>query len=399
MLRVILLLLFTTFAYADDTQELSTPPGFKSFIENIRVMAKEQGVSDQTLNLVLADIAPNKRVIELDRTQAEFSQNFWRYLSLRVSSYRLKKGTKLLQEHQNMLQEIYKEFGVPPHIIVAFWGLESNFGSNTGHLSLVESLATLAFDERRSEFFTSELLSLLKLIDQGKIPPDAHGSWAGAMGGVQFMPSNVANYGVDADNDGKINLWQSTPDIFSSAANFLKALGWERGHRWGREVKIPTQFDYSLASLKIQKTVDEWSVLGVTSADGSPLPKSTIKASIVLPMGHKGPAFFAYHNFHAILKWNRSILYALSVGHLSDRLAGTEKLFTQPIVEPSLSRDDIKFIQNSFNQMGFEAGEADGISGPKTREATRAYQRENGLPIDGYVGYQLLRQLGGVAND
>jgi len=389
MLRFIFCLLLTTSAYANDT----TARSFESFLADIRAQATSQGISNATLDQAFHGLTPNPKVIKFDRSQAEFSQNFWRYLGSRVSPYRLKNGKKLLQEHQNTFQHNYQKYGVPPHIIVAFWGLETNYGNNTGDLNLVQSLATLSFDERRSAFFTEQLLTLLKLIDDNKIPVDAQGSWAGAMGNVQFMPTNVAAYGVDADGDGKIGLWDNKADIFASAANFLQKIGWYRGERWGREVTIPDNFDYQLANLSTQKTVNEWQALGVRTATNEDLPSSTMNASLILPMGYNGPAFLAYRNFRAILKWNHSILYALSVGHLSDRLAGTRKLFAEPIAEPSLSRDDIKFIQTSLNQLGFDTGEPDGISGPKTRNATRQYQRANNLPIDGYVGYQLLQQL------
>ncbi|RUM77727.1 MAG: lytic murein transglycosylase [Candidatus Thioglobus sp.] len=389
MLRLIFCLLLTTSAYANDT----TAHSFESFLADIRTQAGSQGVSAATLDQAFHGLTPNPKVIKFDRSQAEFSQNFWRYLGSRVSPYRLKNGRKLLQEHQATFQHNYQKYGVPPHIIVAFWGLETNYGSNTGNLNLVRSLATLSFDERRSAFFTTQLLALLKLIDDNKIPLDAQGSWAGAMGNVQFMPTNVVAYGVDADGDGEIGLWDNKADIFSSAANFLQKIGWHRGERWGREVTIPSNFDYQLANLSTKKTVNEWQALDVRTATGKDLPSSTMKASLVLPMGYSGPAFLAYRNFRAILRWNRSILYALSVGHLSDRLAGTSGLIAKPITEPSLSRDDIKFIQISLNRLGFDTGEPDGISGPKTRGATRQYQRDNNLPIDGYVGYQLLQQL------
>ncbi len=392
MSRLILCLLFPFIAIANDTQDLSTD-NFNTYLEQVHSQALEQGVSTQTLAQTLGGLTPNPRVIELDRSQAEFSQNFWRYLPARVSPYRLKNGKKALQEHQDLLQKLYQQYGVPPHVIVAFWGLESNFGNNTGNLSLVRSLATLGFDARRSEFFTRELLVLLSLIDQGKIPSDAKGSWAGAMGGVQFMPSNVAAYGVDANGDGKIDLWHSKADIFASAANFLQALGWQRGYRWGREVTLPEGFDYQLASLQHKKPLSAWQALGVRQADGSNLPIAKVPTALVLPMGYRGPAFLVYANFRVILKWNRSLLYALSVGHLSDRLAGAKELLAQPIIEPSLSRDDIHHIQTQLNTLGFDAGEADGISGPKTRQATRDYQQSQQLPIDGYVGRQLLEQL------
>ena len=392
MFRLIICLLFSGWTYANDTLADETQ-SFEEFLTDIRQQAKTQGVSNATLDLTLSALSPNPKVIKFDQTQAEFSQNFWRYLGSRVSGYRLNKGAEKLKQHQEALQKNYQQYGVPPHIIVSFWGLETNYGTYTGDLNLVRSLATLSYDKRRRTFFTQQLLVLLKLIDEGKIPANAKGSWAGAMGNVQFMPTNVATYGIDADQDGEIDLWDNAQDIFASAANFLQKIGWHRGERWGREVSIKKDFDYQLANLKIKKTVNEWQALGVRTAQGKNLPNSELKASLILPMGYNGPAFLAYRNFRAILNWNRSILYALSVGHLSDRLAGTSQLVAVPIKEPSLSRDDITLIQVQLNKLGFETGEPDGISGPKTRNAARNYQRVNNLPIDGYVGYQLLQQL------
>ena len=396
MFRLIICLLFSSWAFANDTLAPKFVPesqSFEDFLLDVRQKATSRGVSTKTLDQVFLGLTPNPKVIKFDQTQAEFSQNFWRYLGSRVSEYRLNKGDQKLKLHQQILQENYQKYGVPPHIIVAFWGLETNYGSNTGNLNLVRSLATLSYDKRRRDFFTEQLLTLLTLIDERKIPPNAKGSWAGAMGNVQFMPTNVAAYGVDADQDGKIGLWDNTQDIFSSAANFLQKIGWKRGQRWGREVSIPATFDYQLATLSVKKTVNEWRVLGIKTADGKSLPNSTMKASLLLPMGYKGPGFLVYPNFRAILRWNHSILYALSVGHLSDRLAGADKLYAAAITEPSLSRENIMQIQAQLNQFGFDTGEPDGISGPKTRNATREYQRANQLPIDGYVGYQLFQQI------
>ena len=396
MFRLIICLLFSYSVFANDTLAPKLVPEgqtFEEFLSDVRQQAITRGVSTTTLNQAFSGLTPNPKVLKLDRTQAEFSQNFWRYLSSRVSEYRLKNGAEKLKQHQKVLQNNYQKYGVPPHIIVAFWGLETNYGSNTGNLSLIRSLATLSYDERRRDFFTEQLLTLLTLIDKNKIPFDAKGSWAGAMGNVQFMPTNVAAYGVDADQDGEIGLWDNTADIFASAANFLQKIGWHRAERWGREVSIPKNFDHQLANLGTKKTVNEWQALGVRTAKGENLPTSTLNASLILPMGHSGPAFLVYRNFRAILRWNHSILYALSVGHLSDRLTGAGRLYATPIKEPSLSRDDIMHIQTKLNQLGFDTGEPDGISGPKTRNATREYQRANKLPIDGYVGYQLLQQL------
>ncbi len=393
MLRFIFCLLLTSFIYADDTQGSSNTHSFAQFLSNIRLQATKLGISKATLDGAFNGLTPNPEVLKYDRNQAEFNLNFWRYLNSRVSQDRLDKGMIKLQQHQQFLQENYKKYGVPSQIIVAFWGLETNYGKNVGKMHLIRSLATLSFDKRRREFFTHELLTLLKLIDEKKLPLNAQGSWAGAMGNMQFMPTNVAAYAIDANTDGKIDLWHTQADIFASAAHLLKKIGWHQGERWGREVNIPKTFNYHLANLSTKKTVNEWQTLGVRTTDNTNLPNSNMQASLILPMGHNGPTFLVYRNFHAILRWNRSILYALSVGHLSDRLIGANQLFAKSITEPSLSRVDIKQIQTALNQLGFDTGEPDGILGPKTRHATRAYQKVNNLPIDGYVGYQLLQQL------
>ncbi|MCS5591861.1 MAG: lytic murein transglycosylase [Gammaproteobacteria bacterium] len=366
---------------------------FEDFLSNIHQLATEQGVSKATVDRAFYQLTPNLDILESDRSQAEFSQNFWNYLGKRVSQYRLDNGYDTLKQNRSLLNKTYQQYGVPAHVLVSFLGLESNYGNNTGSYSLVRSLATLAYDSRRSDFFTSELIALLKLIDDGKVPLEATGSWAGAMGAVQFMPSNVIAYGVDADNDGKINLWNDQEDILASAANFLEHLGWNRGEKWGREVTISENFNYELVGLNNKKQLDEWQALGVRSANGSNLPKSSMAASLILPMGHKGPAFLVYQNFRSILAWNHSILYALAVGHLADRLSGGGALLATPIDEPLLKRDDIIAIQQTLSLLGYDAGEADGIAGPKTRGAARDFQRDIGMIADGYVGYELFQRL------
>jgi membrane-bound lytic murein transglycosylase B len=401
MFRFILFFVFTvlvnlnalSLAQTDDTLEIVSAQSFASFLDDIRAKAMKQGVSKTTLDNAFTGLTPNPKVLQYDRNQAEFTLNFWRYLISRVSDKRLEKGKIKLQENQTLLQKTHKKYGVHPSILVAFWGLETNYGKNVGKMNLVRSLATLSFDLRRREFFTRELLALLKLIDSGKLAVDAEGSWAGAMGNTQFMPSNVAAYAIDSNGDGKLGLWDSKADIFASSANFLQNIGWHKGEKWGREVKIGKNFDFSLSNLKTKKTVNAWQDLGVRRANGNDLPNSDMPASLVLPMGFKGPAFLVYRNFHAILRWNRSILYAISVGHLADKLNNNQPLIAKKINEPSLNRADIFYIQTQLEVLGFDSGAPDGISGPKTRAATRSYQQANNLVIDGYVGYQLLQQL------
>ena len=325
---------------------------FEDFLGNVRQIAIEQGVSKSTIDKAFFELSPNLDILEADRKQAEFSQNFWHYINKRVNQTRLNNGYDTLKQNTSLLNKVSQKYGVPNYILVSFLGLESNYGTYTGKLSLIQSLATLAFDPRRSVFFTRELVTLLKLIDKGKIPIDAKGSWAGAMGAVQFMPSNVQAYGVDADKDGIVDLWNSQEDIYSSAANFLKHLGWKKGQKWGREVTIPKNFDYRLTGLQNKKKVTDWGSLGIRKANGSALPNSSMEGSLIVPMGHRGPAFLVYQNFSVILGWNRSQLYALSVGYLGDRIKGQSRLRAKPLDEPLLSKEDILSIQETLNILG-----------------------------------------------
>ena len=385
-LRFLCLVFLTTSVFANSQS-------FEDFLNQVRKTATEQGVSKATIDKAFFGLTPNLDILKSDSAQAEFNQNFWHYVNKRVSQVRLNNGNDTLKQNASLLNKTSQKYGVPAYVLVAFIGLESNYGNYMGNENLVRSLATLAYDPRRSGFFTKEFIALLKLIDNNTIPLDAKGSWAGAMGAVQFMPTNVIAYGVDANNDGKVNLWNDKEDIYASAANFLNKLGWEKGEKWGREASIPKNFDYRLTGLETKRTVNEWAVLGVLRGNGSRLPKSNFKASLIVPMGHRGPAFLVYRNFDTILGWNRSILYALSVAYLSDRLNGNGKLTAKSIDEPLLSKEDVLQIQNTLNILGYDTGTPDGMTGPKTRRATRMFQSDIGLVADGYVGYELFQQL------
>lgn len=385
-LRFLCLVFLTTSVFANSQS-------FEDFLNQVRKTATEQGVSKATIDKAFFGLTPNLDILKSDSTQAEFNQNFWHYVNKRVSQVRLNNGNDTLKQNASLLNKTSQKYGVPAYVLVAFLGLESNYGNYMGNENLVRSLATLAYDPRRSGFFTKEFIALLKLIDKNTIPLDAKGSWAGAMGAVQFMPTNVIAYGVDANNDGKVNLWNDKEDIYASAANFLKKLGWKKREKWGREASIPKNFDYRLTGLETKRTVNEWAALGVLRGNGSRLPNSNFKASLIVPMGHRGPAFLVYRNFDTILGWNRSILYALSVAYLSDRLNGNGKLTAKSIDEPLLSKVDVLQIQNTLNLLGYNTGTPDGMVGPKTRQATRMFQSDIGLVADGYVGYELFQQL------
>jgi membrane-bound lytic murein transglycosylase B len=376
------------------TSVFANSQSFEDFLDQVRKSATEQGVSKATLDKAfLGLLEPKPEIIESDKSQAEFTQNFWGYVNKRVSKTRLNNGKDTLNQNATLLNKTSQKYGVPAYVLIAFIGLESNYGNYMGNERLIQSLATLAYDPRRSKLFTREFIAALKLMDRKIIPIDATGSWAGAIGAVQFLPTNVLAYGVDADNDGKINLWTSKEDIYASAGNFLKKNGWAAREKWGREALIPKNFDYLLTGLKNEKTVNEWAALGVLKGNGSALPKSDFKASLIVPMGHKGPAFLVYRNFDVIMKWNRSTNYALSVAILSDRLNGAGRLSAKPLDEPLLSREDVMQIQNTLNLLGYDTGTPDGMAGPKTRQATRKFQSDIGFVADGYVGYELFQQF------
>ena len=384
--RFICLVFLTTSVFASSHT-------FEDFLVQIRQMATEQGVSKATIDKAFFQLSPRPEALKEDKKQPEFNQNFWTYVNKRVTQTRLNNGYDTLKQNSSLLNKTTQQYGVPTYVLVSFLGIESNYGYHTGNHNLIQSLATLAYDRRRSNFFTRELIELLKLIDKNKIPLDAKGSWAGAMGAVQFMPTSVQAYGVDANKDGKIDLWNDKEDIYASAANFLKKNGWAKGEKWGREASIPKNFDYKQTGLGIKKSVNDWAKLGVLRANGNRLPNSNMKASLIVPMGHRGPAFLVYRNFDVIMDWNHSILYAISVGYLADRINGSGKLITKPIDEPLLSKDNVLTIQQTLNLLGYNTGVPDGMAGPKTRSATRQFQSDIGLVADGYVGYELFQQL------
>jgi len=370
-------------------------PDFPYWLAQFRQEAREQGISQATLDAALADLQLLPEVIERDQRQPEFIQTFWTYLDKRLSPWRIERGQALLLAHQSLLDEVQARYGVPAGVLVAFWGLETNYGGTLGDFPIPAALATLAFDPRRGAFFRRELLQSLRIIEAGHVAAAAmKGSWAGAMGQMQFMPSTYLRYAVDGDGDGHKNLWTSLPDALHSAAYFLRELGWQPGELWGREVRLAADFDWESAHPKVKKPVSAWAKLGVTQADGSPLPESDMVGAIVLPQGHAGPAFLVYRNFEVIMGWNRSLSYALAVGHLSDRLLGLPELRNgREADNRPLSREQVMEMQRQLAARGLDVGEPDGVPGPQTRLAIRAWQKSAGVPVDGYASVALLEQL------
>lgn len=373
---------------------------FGACIVRLAEEAQAQGVSAATVESALTRVQQSARVLELDRQQPEFTTTFADYFNNRVTPARVQRGRELLKEHRSLLQRVSAEYGVPAQYLVAFWGLETNYGSFLGKMNVLDSLATLACDDRRSTYFTGEVMSALRILDEGAVSPERmEGSWAGAMGHVQFMPTVFLRHAVDYDGSGQRDLWGSVPDAMASAANFLQSLGWQNGTRWGREVTLPKGFAFMDAGLNNRRTLAQWQQMGVRQADGSALPKVDMQAALLVPVGQDGPAFLVYDNFRVIMGWNRSEFYALTVGHLADRIAGAGRLQQSiPTDAPRLRRQQVMDLQEKLQQLGI-ALEVDGLFGPATRRALAEYQQKQGLVADGYPGRDILLQLGVTLED
>jgi membrane-bound lytic murein transglycosylase B len=367
---------------------------FASCVSGLQQQAREKGLGDHLVS-ALGQANNLERVVALDRSQPEFTETFADYFNRRVTDYRVSRGRSLLKKHRPLLRELSREYGIPPQYLLAFWGLETNFGNYLGKIPTLDSLATLACDQRRSAFFTGELFDALALADQYNLELERMlGSWAGAIGHTQFLPSAYRRYGTDGDGDGRVDLWGSIPDALTSAANYLKNLGWQPELRWGREVSLPVDFPYQDAGIDTRRSLSEWQRLGVRRVNGVPLGDTDVSAALLVPSGANGPKFLAYDNFHVIMRWNRSQFYALSVGHLADRINGAGNLSRQPPASRGLSIKEVEALQTELKTLGFNPGEIDGQLGPATRRAIRTYQHSIGQVADGFADQTLLDKLG-----
>lgn len=367
---------------------------FDAWLAEVRAEAAQRGLSSPAVQLALAEADHVDQVIELDRRQPELTQTFWRYTEARITESRISQGRAYLTAYAPLLNQVHARWGVPPPLLVSIWGLESDFGRTQGDFGVVSSLATLSYDSRRSGFFRQQLFAALELINSGDLPPDVEGSWAGAIGQPQFIPTTIRGYAVDFDGDGRRDLSNSLPDVFASAANYLRASGWDSASSWGQEVRLPVDFDFLQTGLEVEKPGRVWQEMGVRQADGSDLKDADRVGTILLPAGINGPAFLVHRNFRVILKWNNSVLYALAVGILSDRIAGGGPLLAQRWGEEvPLTRWDVVELQSRLMTLGFEPGEPDGVVGEKTRQAIRLFQRSVAIPADGYADPGLLQQL------
>ncbi len=297
---------------------------FSAWLDALRAEARQSGISEATITASLGGVEPVARVLELDRSQPRAPAKFCEYFGKRLTNTRIERGRRMLEEHRAVLQTVSQQYGVAPRFLIALWALETNFGDYTGDYRVIDALATLAFDERRGPMFRRQLLAALRIVDQGhQHPTRMTGSWAGAMGQVQFMPTTFLDYAVDHDGDGRKDVWESLPDAFASAAHYLRRSGWNTDQTWGREVKLPAALSRDKAALAQRKTLADWQRAGVRKRNGGDLPQANLQGSIVLPSGNPAEAYLVYHNFNVLLRWNNSSFFGISVGSLADELSKT----------------------------------------------------------------------------
>lgn len=393
----------STLSFVSHGQDVSTATDgqedFPACIARLQNQALKAGVSEKTTQDVLGQVKALPKLLSYDRNQPEFVQTFTGYFSKRVNNWRINKGREKLAQHRQFLAKLTQQYGVPAHYLIAFWGLETNFGGYKGKIPTIAALTTLACDQRRSAYFSDELVQALLLLERENLTPEKMiGSWAGAMGHTQFMPTAYMKYAKDGDDDGKVDLWDNELDALASAANFLQNLGWKAGYRWGREVLLPENFDYQLADKSQPKALSFWADNQVTQVNGQPLGKSDIQAALVVPAGHTGSAFLIYANFEVILRWNNSEYYGIAVGHLADRIAGQGQLSKALPDLPNYTSTEMQQFQEKLNQLGFSVGVADGILGPATRKGVRTFQAENGMIADGYPSKETVEAVKRTAN-
>ncbi|MGB7322660.1 MAG: lytic murein transglycosylase [Albidovulum sp.] len=369
--------------------------GFDRWIAAFKGRAQAQGIKSATLDRAFQGIEYNTYVIEKDRNQSEFTKTIWDYLDSAVSDSRVTNGKAALKKNRKLLDKIEARYGVDKEVVVAIWGLESAYGAVRGDTPLIEALATLAFDGRRGKFFESQLIAALKIVQAGDVSPrKMTGSWAGAMGHTQFIPTSYLAYAVDFTGDGKRDIWSDNPaDALASTAAYLARFGWQKGRPWGVEVKLPRGFDFGLTGERVKKSPAEWSALGVRDVDGRTVPNHGA-ASILMPAGAQGAAFMIFKNFHVIERYNSADAYVIGVGHLADRIGGGRAIAAKwPRQDRALLFAERRELQERLTRAGFDTQGADGKVGPNTIAAIRAYQRSLGMIPDGYASLDILKRL------
>ena len=367
---------------------------FDRWLADFKRDAATQGISQAAVAAASPYLVYDQRIVNIDRGQRFFAQTFLEFSDKMLPAYRLQRGAALIKTHQAIFARVDKDYGVPAPVIVAFWGLESDFGAGQGKEQVLKSLATLAFDCRRADMFRGHLFDALRLIERGDLHAEEMiGSWAGELGQTQMMPSEYFQNAVDYDGDGRRNLIKSVPDVLGSTGKYLVHLGWKRGEPWLHEVRVPANLPWDQADLSIQHPRSKWASWGVTRVDGKPLQSDNLSASLVLPMGRFGPAFLAYDNFQAYLKWNQSLSYSLTAAYYATRLDGAPVMHRGSGDIPRLSVEEIKELQQILARRGYDVGRIDGILGLKSRGAVREMQIKFKLPADSWPTAELLQRL------
>jgi len=367
---------------------------FDKWLAEFKQEALAKGIAPQVLAAASPYMQYEQSIINRDRAQSVFNQSFLKFSDRMIAGYRMQNGVKQMKDHAALFRKIEKDFGVSTAMLTAFWGLESDFGKNTGKSNVFRAITTLAYDCRRPDYFRDQLLDALRIVQRGDLRVEEMngGAWAGELGALQFTPSDYYKNAVDYDGDGKRNLIKSTPDTIASGANFLKSLGWKPGEPWLQEVRVPRNLPWDQADLTIQHPVSQWEAWGVRSAHGR-LPAGGMKASLLLPMGRYGPAFLAYENFHVLLGWNSSMVYVTTVAYFGTRLDGAPPVSRgDPDIEV-LSIQQVKELQTLLNKRGIDVGEVDGKVGAQTRAGVKKAQMDTGLPADSYPTAELIARL------
>jgi len=370
-----------------------TAVSFDRWLADFKKEAAEKGISAAAINAASPYMVYDQRIVNIDRGQRFFSQTFLEFSDKMLPAYRLQTGAAQIRKWQPVFAREEKEFGVPPAVITAFWGLESDFGGGQGKDQALKSLTTLAYDCRRSDMFRGHLLDALRIIERGDLRPEEMvGSWAGELGQTQMMPSEYLRDAVDYDGTGRRNLIRSVPDVIGSTGKYLGYLGWKRGEPWLQEVRVPANFKWEEADLSIQHPRAQWVAMGVTLTDGRPLPSDKLPASVVLPMGRFGPTFMAYDNFQVYLKWNNSLMYSLTAAYYATRLDGAASMRRGSDI-PKISFEETRELQQILARRGYDIGRTDGVLGLKSRTAVREMQIKFGLPADSWPTAELLNRL------
>jgi len=383
-------------ASAAPIPQCKNPQNFDRWLQDVRREAASQGISPRAIDAALSGVTFDPQVVRRDRGQGVFQQSFLQFAGRMTGGGRHGNGIKQIKANAGLFARIEQRFGVPPAVVAALWGLESDYGAyKGGTFHIIRSVATLAFDCRRSDFFRQQLFDAIRIVERGDLRADEMiGNWAGELGPTQFTPTDYFKHGVDFDGDGRVDMIRSVPDALASAANLMKSFGWQRGQPWLQEVRVPTAMPWQEAGLDIQHPVSQWTKWGVRAAHGQ-LPAGDMKASLILPMGRLGPAFLAYPNFKAYTEWNAAMVYATTAAYFGTRLAGASPVGPGNGTVTVLETPQVQELQRLLIARRFLEGEADGRLGAKTRAAVKQAQLKVGLPADSYPTAELIERLRG----